>query len=63
MLPFERVRLTNAKRPGAPVLSPFVFLDTTGTHSRASSRRALKAEMRAGTNDEIMRAWYRQTGD
>ena len=27
------------------------------TFSRASSRRALKAEMRARTNDEIMQAW------
>ena len=25
-----RLRLTDAKRPGATVLSPFVFLDTTG---------------------------------
>ena len=33
------------------------------TFSRASSRRALKAEMRAGTNDEIMPAWCWQTGD
>ena len=33
------------------------------TFSRASSRRALKAEMRARTNDEIMPAWCRQTGD
>ena len=24
-----RLRLTDAKRPGAPVLNPFVFLDTT----------------------------------
>ena len=31
------------------------------TFSRASSRRALKAEMRAGTNDEIMPAWCWQT--
>ena len=31
--------------------------------SRASSRRAFKAEMRAGTNDEIMPAWCWQTGD
>ena len=29
----------------------------------ASSRRVLKAEMRAGTNDEIMPAWCWQTGD
>ena len=28
-----------------------------------SSRRALKVEMRAGTNDEIMPAWCWQTGD
>ena len=33
------------------------------TFSRASSRRALKAETRARTNDEIMPAWCRQTGD
>ena len=33
------------------------------TLSRASSRRALKAEMRARTNDEIKQAWCRQTGD
>ncbi len=33
------------------------------TFSRASSRRALKAEMRAGTNDEIIPAWCWQTGD
>ena len=33
------------------------------TFSRASSRRALKAEMRARTNDKIMQAWCRQTGD
>ena len=33
------------------------------TFSRASSRRALKAETRARTNDEIMPAWSRQTGD
>ena len=33
------------------------------TFSRASSRRALKAEMRARTNDEIMPAWCWQTGD
>ena len=33
------------------------------TFSRASSRRALKVEMRARTNDEIMPAWCRQTGD
>ena len=33
------------------------------TFSRASSRRALKVEMRAGTNDEIMPAWCWQTGD
>ena len=38
VLPFERVRLTNAKRPGAPVLSPFVFLDTTGGHFRELAR-------------------------
>ena len=25
-----RLRLTDVKRPGSPVLSPFVFLDTTG---------------------------------
>ena len=25
-----RLRLTDVKRPGTPVLSPFVFLDTTG---------------------------------
>ena len=31
--------------------------------SRASSRRALKAEMRARTNDEIKQAWCRQTGE
>ena len=31
--------------------------------SRASSRRTLKVEMRARTNDEIMPAWCRQTGD
>ena len=42
----------------------------TGLHSRSSdltselnSRRALKAETRAQTNDEIMPAWCRQTGD
>ena len=29
-----RLRLTDAKRPGATVLSPFVFLDTTGTLKR-----------------------------
>ena len=29
----------------------------------ASSRRALNAEMRAGTNDEIIQAWCWQTGD
>ena len=28
-----RLRLTDAKRPGATVLSPFVFLDTTPKHS------------------------------
>ena len=28
-----------------------------------SSRRALKAEMRERTNDEIMQAWCWQTGD
>ena len=28
-----RLRLTDAKRPGALVLSPFVFLDTTGEPS------------------------------
>ncbi len=33
------------------------------TFSRASSRRALKAETRARTSDEIMPAWSRQTGD
>ena len=33
------------------------------TFSRASSRRALKAETRARTNEEIMPAWCRQTGD
>ena len=33
------------------------------TFSRASSRRALKAEMRARTNDEILPAWCWQTGD
>ena len=33
------------------------------TFSRASSRRALKAEMRARTNDEIKQVWCRQTGD
>ena len=33
------------------------------TLSRASSRRALKAEMRARTNDEIKQVWCRQTGD
>ena len=33
------------------------------TFSRASSRRALKAEIRARTNDEIMPAWCRQAGD
>ena len=33
------------------------------TFSRASSRRTLKAETRARTNDEIMPAWCRQTGD
>ena len=33
------------------------------TFSRASSRRSLKAETRARTNDEIMQAWCRQTGD
>ena len=33
------------------------------TFSRASSRRTLKAETRARTNDEIMQAWCRQTGD
>ena len=33
------------------------------TFSRASSRRALKAEMRARTSDEIMPAWCWQTGD
>ena len=33
------------------------------TLSRVSLRRALKAEMRARTNDEIMQAWCRQTGD
>ena len=31
--------------------------------SFASSRRALKAEMRARTNDEIMQACCRQTGN
>ena len=37
------------------VLSSLLFLDTTrrATLSRASSRRALKAEMRARTNEEI----------
>ena len=30
VLLFERVRLTNAKRPGAPVLSPFVFWTLRG---------------------------------
>ena len=30
-----RLRLTDAKRPSAPVLSPFVFLDTTGSDRRA----------------------------
>ena len=33
------------------------------TLSRASSRRALKAEMRARTNGEIKQVWCRQTGD
>ena len=33
------------------------------TFSRASSRRSLKAETRARTNDEIMQAWCRQIGD
>ena len=33
------------------------------TFSRASSRRALKAEMRARTNDKITQACCRQTGD
>ena len=33
------------------------------TFSRASLRRAFKAEMRAGTNDKIMPAWCWQTGD
>ena len=33
------------------------------TFSRASSRPALKAETRARTNDKIMPAWCRQTGD
>ena len=32
-----RLRLTDAKRPGATVLSPFVFLDTTGWRSRIRS--------------------------
>ena len=40
-----RLRLTDVKRPGTPVLSPFVFLDTTGpfstplSHRRVSNRR------------------------
>ena len=33
------------------------------TFSRASSRRALKAATRARTNDEVIPAWSRQTGD
>ncbi len=35
-----RLRLTDAKRPGAPVLSPFVFLDTTGDRAVQRSQRS-----------------------
>ena len=42
---------SNPKRPGAPAWSWFLFFGTR------------RAEMRARTNDEIMQAWCRQTGD
>ena len=32
-----RLRLTDAKRPGVPVLSPFVFLDTTRMKARLTA--------------------------
>ena len=32
-------------------------------HAVAARPPTLKAEMRAGTSDEIMQAWCRQTGD
>ena len=32
-----RLRLTDVKRPGTPVLSPFVFLDTTRSKSSVLS--------------------------
>ena len=60
-------------KPAVDIREPRPFHRTTedgellpksdATFSRASLRRALKAEMRAGTNDEIMPAWCRQTGD
>ena len=56
-------------KPTVDIREPRPFHRTTAsccrraTFSRASLRRALKAEMRAGTNDEIMPAWCWQTGD
>ena len=49
-----RLVSANATTPlGFDISAPFVFLDRTG----------LKAETRARTNDEIMPAWSRKTGD
>ena len=67
------VRQCSAQAPSVPsrtaddihdrALGAFLGLAVGDAVGTASSRRALKAETRARTNDEIMPAWCRQTGD